>query len=109
RLDMEQQISSIRPARVLANFKRAPFVYISKHCRSSIWPARLLVDFKPASRAGGAVDRAVRSVVTPDALESIDSAVGEVFFSTVYTGVFVPTLSAIRAIWRGRNYRDGAN
>ncbi|HZU42704.1 MAG TPA: hypothetical protein VE994_08535 [Terriglobales bacterium] len=76
---------------------------------SSIWPARLLVDLKStlASRAAGAVDEAVRSVVTPDVLESIDSAVGEVFFSTVYTGVFVPTLSAIQAIWRGRNYRDG--
>lgn len=108
---MEQQSSSIRPARVLANFKRAPFVYISKHCRSSIWPARVLVNLKStlASRAGGAVDEAVRSVVTPDVLESIDSAVGEVFFSTVCTRVYIPTLSAIQAIWRGRNYRDGAN
>jgi hypothetical protein len=72
-----------------------------KHPNSAPSPVQLLRSYKstPTSVAAHAVDQAVRSAADPEVLRAVDSAVGEVFFSTVYRPVYTRTWCAVFATW----------
>jgi hypothetical protein len=46
------------------------------------------------------VDKAVRSAVDPDLLRAIDSAIGQVFYSSVFEILYPRIRNAILATWR---------
>jgi hypothetical protein len=64
-------------------------------------PVRLLRSGKstPTSSAAYAVDQAVRSAVDPDVLHAVDSAVGQIFYDTVYWPTYLRIWRAICDTW----------
>ena len=74
----------------------------TKQQSSPISAAKLLVDYKstPTSVAAYRVDEAIRSAIDPELLRTVDSAIGEVFYSTVFRVNYGRIRNAILATWR---------
>jgi hypothetical protein len=74
----------------------------TKQHSSPISPAHLLVNYKstPTSIAAATVDKAVRSVVHPDVLRTVDSAIGQVFYSGVFDTLYPTIRNAVLNTWR---------
>lgn len=72
---------------------------------------QLLITYKstPASSAACAVDKAMRSAADPDLLLTVDSAVGGIFYSTVYEPLYFRIWSAILFTWRDNRLPNGAH
>jgi hypothetical protein len=73
-----------------------------KHQNSAASPVQLLISHKstPASKAAYAVSEGIRSAADSDVLHAVDSAVGQVFYDSVYRPVYFSTLRAVSATWR---------
>jgi hypothetical protein len=63
----------------------------------------------PASSAACAVDKAMRSAADPDLLLTVDSAVGGIFYSTVYEPLYFRIWSAVLFTWRDNRLPNGAH